>query len=174
MPFFTDKNPNNFIHVGLLHLILPNAKIIDARRHPLDSCYGSYKQLFASGQSFSYDLTELGEYYLQYQRLMDHWDKVLPGKVLLVQYEKVVADTEVQIRRILEHCELDWEDNCLRFHETNRAVKTASSEQVRKPIYASSVNSWRRYETHLEELIEVLEPLLKKLPESDRPISLGA
>lgn len=174
LPFFTDKNPNNFIHVGLLHLILPNAKIIDARRHPLDSCYGSYKQLFASGQSFSYDLTELGEYYLQYQRLMDHWDKVLPGKVLLVQYEKVVADTEVQIRRILEHCELDWEDNCLRFHETNRAVKTASSEQVRKPIYASSVNSWRRYETHLEELIEVLEPLLKKLPESDRPISLGA
>ncbi len=171
--FFTDKNPNNFAHVGLLHLILPNAKIINARRHPLDSCFGSYKQLFAQGQPFSYDLVEIGEYYLQYQRLMDHWQEVLPGKVLDVHYEDVVADLEGQVSRILEYCKLDWEASCLRFHETNRSVKTASSEQVRQPIYSSSVNDWRHYESHLCTLIEVLEPLLAALPEKDRPSSLG-
>jgi hypothetical protein len=168
-PFFTDKNPNNYVYVGFLHLILPNAKIINARRHPLDSCFGSYKQLFAKGQPFSYDLVELGENYLQYQRLMDHWHEVLPGKVLDVHYEEVVADLEGQVRRILEYCELDWEDSCLQFHETSRAVKSASSEQVRRPIYSSSINSWRHYESHLGDLIEVLEPLLAKLPEKDRP-----
>ena len=171
-PFFTDKNPNNFVHVGLLHLILPNAKIINARRHPLDSCFGSYKQLFAQGQPFTYDLVELGEYYLQYQRLMDHWYEVLPGNVLDVQYEEVVADLEGQVRRILEYCELGWEASCLRFHETSRSVKSASSEQVRRPIYSSAVNTWRHYEHHLGSLIEVLEPLLKELPESERPASL--
>ncbi|MFQ5609811.1 MAG: sulfotransferase, partial [Woeseiaceae bacterium] len=127
-PFFTDKNPNNFVHVGLLHLILPNAKVINARRHPLDSCFGSYKQLFAQGQPFTYDLIELGEYYLQYQRLMDHWHEVMPGKVLDVQYEEVVQDLEGQVRRILEYCQLDREESCLRFHETRRSVKSASSE----------------------------------------------
>jgi hypothetical protein len=167
--FFTDKNPNNFVHVGLLQLILPNAKIINARRHPLDSCYGSYKQLFAQGQPFTYDLIEIGEYYLQYQRVMDHWHEVLPGKVLDVQYEEVVADLDGQVRRILEYCELDWEDSCLRFHETDRSVKTASSEQVRQPIYSSSVNSWRHYEPHLGPLIDVLKPVLDKLPQRDRP-----
>ena len=172
-PFFTDKAPNNFAHVGLLHLILPNAKIINARRHPLDSCFGSYKQLFAQGQPFTYDLTELGEYYMQYQRLMDHWHEVLPGKVLDVNYEEVVADLEGQIRRILEYCELEWEESCLSFNETKRSVKSASSEQVRKPIYKSAVNTWKRYESHLDALIEVLEPLLEKLPESDRPICLN-
>ncbi len=172
-PFFTDKNPNNYVHAGLLHLILPNAKIINARRHPLDSCFGSYKQLFAKGQPFTYDLVELGEYYLQYQRLMDHWHEVLTGKVLDVQYEEVVADLEGQVRRILEYCELEWEESCLRFHETSRAVRTASSEQVRLPIYSSAVNTWRHYEPHLGALIEVLEPLLAELPESDRPTSLG-
>jgi tetratricopeptide (TPR) repeat protein len=172
-PFFTDKNPNNYVHVGLLHLILPNAKIINARRHPLDSCYGSYKQLFAQGQPFSYDLVELGEHYLQYQRLMDHWHDVLPGKVLDVQYADVVADLEGQVRRILEYCELGWEESCLRFHETSRSVKSASSEQVRQPIYSGAVNTWRHYEPHLGALIETLEPLLIKLPESDRPLSLG-
>jgi tetratricopeptide (TPR) repeat protein len=172
-PFFTDKNPNNFTHVGLLHLILPNAKIINARRHPLDSCFSSFKQLFAKGQPFTYDLIELGEYYLQYQRLMDHWHAVLPGKVLDVHYEEVVADLEGQVKRILEYCELEWEESCLRFHESSRPVKTASSEQVRLPIYSSSVNTWRHYETHLGALIEVLEPLLTELPESDRPASLG-
>ena len=173
-PFFTDKNPNNYVHVGFLHLILPNAKIINAKRHPLDSCFGSYKQLFAQGQSFSYDLVELGEHYLQYQRLMNHWHEVLPGKVLDVQYEEVVADLEGQVRRILEYCELGWEDTCLQFHETSRAVKSASSEQVRRPIYSTSLNFWRHYESHLGPLIEVLEPLLAKLPDSDRPTSLGS
>ena len=171
-PFFTDKNPNNFAHVGLLHLILPNAKIINARRHPVDSCFGCYKQLFAQGQPFTYDLIELGEYYLQYQRLMDHWHDVLPGKVLDVRYEDVVADLDGQVRRILEYCEIDWEESCLSFHETSRSVKTASSEQVRRPIYSSSVNAWRHYEQHLGDLIETLEPLLAKMPASDRPISL--
>jgi len=169
-PFFTDKNPNNFIHVGVTSLILPNAKFINARRHPLDSCYGSYKQLFASGQPFTYDLVELGEYYVQYQRIMDHWHTVLPGKILDVHYEEVVADLEGQVRRILDYCELDWEESCARFYETDRSVKSASSEQVRKPIYKTSVNTWRHYESHLEDLIETLEPVLKKLPKRERPI----
>ena len=135
--------------------------------------FGSYKQLFASGQPFTYDLIELGEYYLQYQRVMDHWHEVMPGKVLDVQYEDVVADTENQIRRILDHCGLEFEESCLNFHQTDRAIKTASSEQVRQPIYASSVATWRHYEEHLGDLIEVLEPLLIDLPEKDRPLSLG-
>ena len=166
---FVDKNPNNFVYVGLLKLILPNAKIIDARRHPLDSCFGSYKQLFARGQPFSYDLVELGEYYLQYVRLMDHWHDMLPGFVLEVHYERVVANLECEVRRILDHCELPWEEDCLKFYQTDRAVKTASSEQVRQPIYSSSVNQWRNYEPYLDDLIEVLQPELQKLPETDRP-----
>ena len=163
-PYFIDKNPNNFIFVGLLRIALPGAKIINALRHPLDSCFGTYKQLFASGQPFSYNLTELGEYYLQYQRLMDHWKQVAPGFTLDVRYEDVVADLEGQVRRILDFCELPFEDNCLRFHETERAVKTASSEQVRQPIYSSSVNLWRNYEAHLGELIQLLEPVIRSNP----------
>jgi tetratricopeptide (TPR) repeat protein len=160
-PFFTDKQPNNFASVGLIALILPNAKVINARRHPLDSCMSCYKQLFYQAQSFTYDLVELGEYYLEYQRMMDYWHEILPGKVLDVQYERVVADQENETRRLLEHCGLGWEDNCLRFFESDRAVLTASSEQVRQPIYPDSVDSWRRFEKHLGPLIEVLEPLLK-------------
>lgn len=160
LPYFIDKNPNNFLYVGLLQLILPNAKIINARRHPMDSCFGSYKQLFASGQPFTYDLTEVGEYYLQYQKLMDHWHAVLPGKVLDVEYERVVADLDGQVQRILDYCGLPFEEACLNFHQTDRAVKTASSEQVRQPLYASSVDLWRNYETHLDELLQVLNPLL--------------
>ena len=171
-PYFTDKNPNNFSNVGLIHLALPNAIVIDARRHPLDSCFGSFKQLFARGQSFSYDLVDIGEYYLEYERLMAHWHSALPGKVLEVHYEDVVADLETQVRRILEHCGLPFEEQCLRFHESDRAVKTASSEQVRKPIYSSSVNLWRRYEAYLEPLIEILEPVLMQLPGEQRPNSL--
>lgn len=159
-PFFTDKMPGNFASVGLIALILPNAKIVNARRHPLDSCMSCYKQLFYKGQKFSYDLVKLGEYYLEYQRMMDYWNEILPGKVLDVQYEEMVADQENQTRRLLEYCDLDWEENCLRFYETDRAVVTASSEQVRLPIYSRSVNSWRRFEKHLGPLIEVLEPLL--------------
>ena len=159
-PRFIDKNPNNFVYVGLIHLILPNAKIINARRGPMDSCFGSYKQLFAKGQPFSYDLTEIGEYYLQYQRLMDHWHGILPGVVLDVQYEDVVADLETQVKRILDYCDLPFEQACMDFHQNARAVKTASSEQVRQPIYSSSVDLWKNYEENLGELIEVLEPLL--------------
>jgi tetratricopeptide (TPR) repeat protein len=170
--YFIDKNPNNYSLIGILRLALPNARIVNARRHPLDSCYGSYKQLFASGQPFSYDLEEIGEYYLQYQRLMDHWHAVLPGYVLDVQYEHVVADLETQVRRILDFCGLPFEESCLNFHETERAVKTASSEQVRRPIYASSVNLWRNYEKHLGELVHVLEPLLQKLPVDEQPAEM--
>ncbi|MEX0708044.1 MAG: sulfotransferase [Woeseia sp.] len=159
-PFFIDKNPNNFVFVGLLKLAIPNARIINARRHPVDSCLGSYKQLFASGQPFTYDLTELAEYYLQYQRLMDYWHAVLPNFVLDVHYEDVVADLECQVRRILDFIGLPAEPGCLRFHETERAIKTASSEQVRRPIYSSSVDLWRRYEPHLAELLQVLQPVL--------------
>ncbi len=170
--FFIDKMPNNFPSIGLLQMILPNAKVINARRHPLDSCLGSYKQLFFKGQSFTYDQFELGQYYLEYQRIMDHWHEVLPGKVLDVHYEQMVFDQEAQTRRILNYLGLPWEDQCLRFYETDRAVNTASSEQVRQPMYASSVNFWRNYEAHLGELIETLEPLLLQLPEQDRPVCL--
>jgi len=170
--YFIDKNPNNFMYVGLLRLALPNAKIVNARRHPLDSCFGSYKQLFASGQPFSYDLVELGEYYLQYVRVMEHWHQVAPDYVLDVQYEQVVADLETEVRRLLDFCGLPFEEGCLRFHETDRAVKTASSEQVRRPIYTSSVNLWRNYEAELGDLIEVLQPLLDQLPEADQPLPL--
>ena len=168
-PRFTDKLPNNFVHVGFLSLALPNAKIINARRHPLDSCLGSFKQLFARGQPFTYDQFELAEFYLEYQRLMDHWHAVLPGRVLDVQYEHVVDGLETQVRRILEYCELPWNDACLRFYENERAVKTASSEQVRQPIYSSSKHLWRRYEKHLGPMIEILEPLLKELPQDWQP-----
>ena len=164
--------PNNFVHIGFLNLVLPNARVIDARRHPLDSCLGSYKQLFFKGQSFTYEQFELGHYYLQYRRIMDHWNDVLPGKVLEVNYEDMVTDQENQTRRILDYCGLPWEDQCLRFYETERAINTASSEQVRQPIYTKALNFWRNYEPYLGELIEVLEPLLRELPEKDRPKSL--
>jgi len=172
LPFFVDKNPNNFIYAGILKLAIPNAKIINAKRHPLDSCLGSYKQLFASGQPFSYDLTELGEYYVQYSRLIDHWHTVLPDFVLDVHYEEVVADLEPQVRRILDFCNLPFEEECLRFYETERAVKTASSEQVRQPIYSSSVNLWRNYEPFLETLVHILTPRLQGLAAEDRPATL--
>lgn len=170
--YFTDKMPNNFTAIGFLHTILPNAKVIDARRHPLDSCLGTFKQLFANGQVFSYDLYDLAHYYTQYMRLMDHWNDVLPGKVLTVHYENVVSDIETQARAIAEHCKLPWEEGMLQFYANDRAVKTASSEQVRQPIYSSSVALWRRYEDQLSELIDYLEPVLMRLPEADRPASL--
>jgi len=157
---FIDKMPNNFPSVGFIHSILPNAKIIDARRHPMDACVGNLRQLYARGQTFSYDQSDIGEYYLQYLRMMQHWDAMLPGKVLRVQYEDVVATLETQVRRILDFLELPWEDNCLRFHATERAVRTASSEQVRQPIYDSSVGFWRHYAPHLGELREILAPVL--------------
>ena len=171
-PYFIDKMPNNFPSIGLLHLILPNAKVINARRHPLDSCLGTWKQLFFHGQAFSYDFFELGQYYLQYQRVMNHWHRALPGKVLDVQYENMIRDQEGQTRRLLEFCGLAFEEQCLRYYETERAINTASSEQVRQPIYTKALNYWRNYEHLLDELIEQLEPLLRELPEEDRPKSL--
>jgi tetratricopeptide (TPR) repeat protein len=163
-PFFIDKMPNNFRHIGLIHLILPNAKIIDARRHPMACCFSGFKQLFAEGQEFTYGLEEIGTYYRDYVDLMDHWDKVLPGKVLRVQYEDVVADLESQVRRILEYCELPFEQACIDFHETNRSVRTPSSEQVRQPIYKSGLEQWRHFEPWLEPLKAALGPVLNRYP----------
>lgn len=164
-PRFIDKMPNNFPSVGFIHLILPNAKIIDARRHPLDACVGNYRQHYARGQTFSYDLNDIGEYYIEYQRMMDYWHEVLPGKVLTVQYEEVCTDLENQVRRILDFCGLPWEDSCVRYYETERPVRTASSEQVRQPIYTGAINFWRNYEKHLDELFEVIKPIRARYQE---------
>ena len=158
-PRFIDKMPNNFPQIGFMSLILPTARIIDARRHPLDACLSCYRQLFAKGQEFTYDLTEVGEYYLQYQRMMDHWAAVLPGRVLTLQYEEVIADFENQVRRLLEFCGLPWEDACLRFYENERPIRTPSAEQVRQPIYDRSVGYWLNYAQYLDELVAVIEPI---------------
>ncbi len=155
-PLFIDKMPNNFAHAGLIHLILPNAKIIDARRHPMGNCFSAFKQHFARGQTFSYDLSELGRYYRDYVALMAHVDDVLPGRVHRVMYERMVGDTESEIRRLLDYCGLPFEDACLRFNETQRAVRTASSEQVRRPIFSDAVEQWRNYEEWLQPLREAL------------------
>jgi tetratricopeptide (TPR) repeat protein len=149
---FTDKLPNNFSHIGLIHAILPNSLIIDARRHPMDACFSTFKQYFAEGQTFSYDLGHLGRYYRCYLELMDHWDAVLPGRVLRIQYEELVRDPEVHIRRLLEHCGLEFEPACLKFHETRRPVRTASAEQVRQPLYSSGIGHWKHFAEELEPL----------------------
>jgi predicted Zn-dependent protease len=155
-PYFIDKMPNNFPHIGLIHLVLPNAKILDARRHPVACCFSGFKQLFANGQNFSYTLEEIGRYYRDYADLMSHWDSILPGRVCRVDYEGIVENTEAEVRRILDYCSLEFESACLDFHRTERAVRTASSEQVRLPIYKHAVEQWRNYEAHLAPLIEVL------------------
>ena len=159
-PLFIDKMPNNFPGIGFIHCILPRARIIDARRHPLDACVANLRQLYARGQTFSYDQSDIGEYCLQYHRMMDHWDTVLPGRVLHVRYEDIVDDLETQVGRMLDFLQLPREDACLRFYDTERAVRTASSEQVRRPIYTSGVGFWRHYAPYLDELIEILQPLL--------------
>ncbi|MBS0579334.1 MAG: sulfotransferase [Proteobacteria bacterium] len=166
-PRFTDKLPNNFSHVGLIHAILPNASIVDARRHPLDACFSTFKQHFAEGQAFSYDLEDLGRYYRGYLALMDHWDRVLPGKVLHVQYEEVVREPERNIRRLLEHCRLPFEEACLSFHRTRRSVRTASAEQVRQPLYRSGIGYWRHFERELEPLRNALGDALERFPSYD-------
>jgi len=163
-PFFIDKMPNNFRHVGLIKLMLPNAKIIDARRHPMGSCFSGFKQLFAEGQEFTYGLEEVGTYYRDYVELMDHWDKVLPGQVLRVQYEEVVADLDTQVRRILDYCGLEFEESCINFHETDRSVRTPSSEQVRQPIYQSGIEQWKNFESNLDPLKQALGPILERYP----------
>ena len=151
-PFFIDKMPNNFRHIGLIHLILPNAKIIDARRAPMDCCFSGFKQLFAEGQEFTYGLTEIGRYFADYVDLMQHWDEVLPGRVLRVQHEDVLDDPEGQIRRMLDYCGLEFEEACLNFHQTARAVRTASSEQVRQPINRSGQGAWVPFDPWLGDL----------------------
>ena len=155
-PFFIDKMPNNFFHIGLIKVILPNAKIIDARRHPMACCVSGFKQLWGEGQEFSYGLEEIGGYYKQYVRLMDHWDTVLPDFVLRVHHEDVVDNLEVQVRRILDFCGLSFEDACLDFHKTERAIRTPSAEQVRQPIYRSGLEQWRNFEQHLDPLKRAL------------------
>lgn len=157
-PFFIDKLPNNFLHIGLIHLSLPNARIIDARRHPMAACFSGFKQHFARGQAFSYGLDDIGRYYRDYVGLMAHIDTVLPGRVHRVAYERLVADTEGEIRRLLDYCGLPFDEACLRFHETERSVRTASAEQVRSPIYTSGLDQWRRFESWLGPLRDALGP----------------
>jgi tetratricopeptide (TPR) repeat protein len=163
-PFFIDKMPNNFAHAGLIHLILPNAKIIDARRHPLGCCFSGFKQHFARGQGFSYDLTDIGRYYADYVELMAHFDAVLPGRVHRVIYEAMIADPEGEIRALLDHCGLPFEEACLSPHENDRAVRTASSEQVRRPIFKDAVEHWQKFESHLGPLKQALGPVLDAYP----------
>ena len=163
-PLFIDKLPNNWLHVGLIQLILPAATIIDARRHPLGCCLSGYKQHFARGQSFTYDLADIGRYYRDYVGLMAHFDAVLPGKVHRVIYERMVADTEGEVRRLLGHIGLAFEDACLRFWTNDRAVRTASSEQVRQPIFDDAIDHWRHFEPWLDPLKEALGPVLDAYP----------
>ncbi|MGH8249671.1 MAG: tetratricopeptide repeat-containing sulfotransferase family protein [Steroidobacteraceae bacterium] len=167
-PYFIDKMPNNFAHVGLIHLMLPKAKIIDVRRHPLGCCFSVFKQHFARGQHFSYDLDELGRYYRDYVELMAHFDAVLPGRVHRVIYEQMVGDTEAELRRLLAYCGLPFEESCLRFYENKRPVRTASSEQVRQPIYREGVDHWRHFEPWLDPLKDALGPVLDAWPETPR------
>ncbi|NNL89502.1 MAG: tetratricopeptide repeat protein [Marinicaulis sp.] len=159
-PFFIDKMPNNFRHIGLIRLILPNAKIIDARREPMACCFSGFKQLFAEGQEFTYGLEQIGRYYRDYVELMRHWDDVLPEKILRVQHEDVLDDLDGEVRRMLDFCELPFETACLEFHKTDRSVRTASSEQVRKPINKSGVDQWRPFKPHLGPLKQALGPAL--------------
>jgi tetratricopeptide (TPR) repeat protein len=159
-PFFVDKMPNNFRDLGLIHLILPNAKIIDARRDPLACCFGNYKQLFASGQQFTYSVEDITRYYRMYVQLMAHWDDVLPGRILRIQHEDLVDDLEGSVRGLLEFCELEFEPGCLEFHNTARSVHSASSEQVRRPLYREGLDQWRRYQPWLGPMKEALGPEL--------------
>jgi len=163
-PLFIDKMPNNFAHLGLIHLVLPNAKIIDARRHPLGGCFSAFKQHFARGQTFTYELSELGRYYRDYVELMAHFDAVLPGRVHRVLYESMVADTESEVRRLLAYCNVPFQAQCLRFYENERAVRTASSEQVRTPIFREGLDQWRNFEPWLVPLKDALGPVLDAYP----------
>jgi tetratricopeptide (TPR) repeat protein len=161
-PYFIDKMPNNFRHVGLIHLILPNAKIIDARRDPMACCFSNFKQLFAQGQEFTYGIEDIARYYRTYVELMDHWDAVLPGRVLRVQHEDVIDDLEGNVRRILDYCGLPFEEACVEFHKTKRSVRTPSSEQVRQPIFRDGIDQWKNFEPWLGPLRKFLGPELVK------------
>ena len=164
--YFIDKRPNNFSHIGLIHMILPNARIIDIRRHPMACGFSLFKEHFAGGQNFSYDLEDIGHYYRAYVDIMAHFDEVLPGRVHRIIYESLVSNTEDEIRRLLEYCQLDFEESCLEFHKTERPVSTASAEQVRKPIFRSGLEHWQNYEAWLEPLKESLGPLVDNYAEA--------
>jgi tetratricopeptide (TPR) repeat protein len=161
-PFFIDKMPNNFRHIGLIHLILPNARIIDARRDAMDCCFSNFKQLFASGQEFTYSIEDIARYYRAYVDVMRHWDAVLPGKVLRIQHDDVVADLEGNVRRMLDFVGLEFEPACLEFYKTERSVRTASSEQVRQPISKGGLGRWRNFEPYLAPLKAALGPLAER------------
>jgi tetratricopeptide (TPR) repeat protein len=165
-PFFIDKLPNNWMFVPLIQLILPHAKIIDARRHPLGCCLSNFRQHFARGQAFTYDLEHVGRYYADYVRLMAHVDAVLPGRVHRVIYEHLVEDTEGEVRRLLDYCGLQFEPQVLEFYKTERAVRTASSEQVRRPIYRDATDDWRAYGGHLRPLKAALDSVLEDYPQT--------
>ena len=163
-PFFIDKMPNNFAHLDLIHMALPRAKIIDARRHPLGCCFSGFKQHFARGQYFTYGLQDIGRYYRDYVEHMAHFDAVLPGRIHRVIYESMIEDTETEVRRLLDYCELPFEENCLRFYENDRSVRTASSQQVRQPIFRAGVDHWRNFEPWLGPLKTALGPVLDAYP----------
>jgi tetratricopeptide (TPR) repeat protein len=162
--YFIDKMPNNFMHIGLIHLILPNARIIDARRHPMACCFSGFKQLFADGQEFTYGLEEIARYYKGYVRLMEHWDSVLPGRVLRVYYEHLVDNLEDQVRRLLGFLGLPFEENCLHYYQTDRSIRTPSSEQVRQPIYRGGLEQWRHFEPYLGVLKDQLAEEIARYP----------
>ena len=151
-PFFIDKMPNNFIHIGLIKLILPNAKIIDARREPMACCFSGFKQLFGEGQDFSYDLNDIAQYYRDYERLMAHWDEVFPNQILRMQHEDLVNNFEDEVKRLLDYCQLPFEQSCLEFYNTKRNIHTPSAQQVRQPISNKGLEQWRNYEPYLRTL----------------------
>jgi len=153
-PFFVDKMPNNFVHIGLIKLILPRAKIIDARRNPMDACFSCFKQYFAKGQHFTYDLDDIARYYKDYIRLMDYWKKLFPNEIFTINYEDIINNPNDRIEDLLDFCNVEFEENCLNFHQSKRPVKTASSEQVRQPMYKSGLDYWKNYVNHLETLIK--------------------
>jgi tetratricopeptide (TPR) repeat protein len=164
-PFFIDKLPNNWVHVLLIRLALPGAKIIDPRRHPLGCCFSNYKQHFARGQGFSYTLSDMGRYYRDYVRLMAHIDLIQPGAVHRVHYEDMVDSTETEVRRLLDYCGVPFEEACLAFHKTSRAVRTASSEQVRQPIFREGTEGWKAFSAHLDPLRAALGDVLECYPQ---------
>jgi hypothetical protein len=161
-PFFIDKMPNNFRHLGLIHLILPNARIIDARREPMACCFSNLKQLFANGQEFTYSIEDIARYYRTYLELMRHWDRVLPGRILRIYHEDVVDDLAGNVGRILEFCALPFEPQCIEFHKTERSVRTASSEQVRQPINREGLDQWKHFEPWLAPLKDALGDALER------------
>jgi hypothetical protein len=163
-PYFIDKMPNNWLHVGFIQTILPQARIIDVRRHPLDCCFSNFKQHFARGQAFTYDLGDLGRCYRDYVQLMEHFETVAPGRVHRIHYERLVGDFEPVVRGLLEYCGLPFDEACLRFNENQRAVRTASSEQVRQPLYTQGIGSWRPYQAWLEPLEAALGDALPSYP----------